>query len=89
MGPGMGAATSAPGGQAILPSVHEIDLSIQADPRVMQMTVGAVPSTSSAHAQVCFFRIVLILFYGVVAVTDLVELPRLCGSGGSLRCGNH
>ena len=43
----------APGNQPLLPSIHETDLSVQADPRVMQMTVGAVPKSSSAHAQVC------------------------------------
>eukprot|EP00752_Nemacystus_decipiens_P003181 g2944.t1 len=51
-GGGIGAATGpAAGNRTILPSVHETDMSIQADPRVMRMTVGAVPSSSSAHAQ--------------------------------------
>lgn len=40
------------GNRTILPSVNETDMSIQADPRVMRMTVGAVSSSSSAHAQV-------------------------------------
>ncbi|CAB1113207.1 unnamed protein product [Ectocarpus sp. CCAP 1310/34] len=48
----MGAATGAPtGNQALLPSINDTDMSIQADPRVMQMTVGAIPNSSSAHSQ--------------------------------------
>lgn len=39
-------------GQPVLPSLNETDMSIQADPRVMRMTVGALPNSSSAHAQV-------------------------------------
>ncbi|CAM9383976.1 unnamed protein product [Scytosiphon promiscuus] len=47
-----GAATAAAtGNQPLLPSVNDTDMSIQADPRVMRMTVGAVPHSSSAHAQ--------------------------------------
>ncbi|KAG5179019.1 Sec23/Sec24 trunk domain-containing protein [Tribonema minus] len=34
-----------------LPGIHEIDITIQADPRVMRMTVGEIPSSASAHAQ--------------------------------------
>lgn len=50
----MGAATGGGlAGQAVLPSLHETDMSIRADPRVMRMTVGALPNSSSAHAQVC------------------------------------
>lgn len=54
MGQSMGgpAAGSVPGGQPLLPSIHETDMSIQADSRVMRMTVGALPNSSSAHAQV-------------------------------------
>ncbi|CAM9436791.1 unnamed protein product [Chrysoparadoxa australica] len=37
--------------QAQLPSIHEIDMTIQADPRVMTMTVGEIPASSSLHAQ--------------------------------------
>lgn len=49
----MGAATGAPtGNQVLLPSINDTDMSIQADPRVMRMTVGAIPNSSSAHAQV-------------------------------------
>lgn len=53
----MGAATSASiANQPVLPSLHETDMTIQADPRVMRMTVGAVPNSSSAHGQVGFCR---------------------------------
>lgn len=46
------ATTPTPGNQPLLPSIHETDMSIQADPRVMRMTVGAIPNSSTAHAQV-------------------------------------
>ncbi|CAM9935481.1 unnamed protein product [Ascophyllum nodosum] len=50
--PGVGpGAVPTPGNQALLPSIIETDMSIQADPRVMRMTVGAMPASLSAHAQ--------------------------------------
>ncbi|CAM9779798.1 unnamed protein product [Pylaiella littoralis] len=48
VGPAGGAAA---GNQVLLPSVNETDMSIQADPRVMRMTVGSVPNSASAHTQ--------------------------------------
>lgn len=55
-------------GQPILPSIHETDMSIQADPRVMRMTVGAIPNSSTAHMQVSAVLLVWVL--GITSIGD-------------------